>query len=750
MDISIYTVLPTLELFIAKFIFILFLTMIFNTYQIKRYNFIIAWAFSYLYEIFLMLLLSSNHHLHKQELLIVSILSLVFVSIFLFFRCMHTHRTCWNHFTLDISNLFPLTALIAFTVYCAVRSFLYFDTTADALCYGMPRIFIFSTNDTLFVNMDSLVKNIFCNEWNGELNAVFYRIMTGNNISIPFANIESYFYAMVGLFLLGNEWFGRKWQGIIWSFSVMFLPVVVFLAFTCKGDMLGMLTFPMFFFTLLLFWREQRHGTEDMLLLYGAIALSAVATGARITVIPAVGLIMVITIVNFVKLHSIRQLLPASIVTALCYLIGGSRYIINLFVYGNLFERVDAPNEKISFSIVRFFHTTRAYLSDLWHGDNFFTHEGTRWALNADAGLCGGISLIGFIGGTFWILLFLIRHKEKAKPYAREIFAAFSVFIGLLFCLSSMDYLAWSFRYFAPYFICLFMGLILILHYVSSTKLQTVCWYIIIPILTLNAYSTISLATLQGEVTGDSWQNMQQKDEIHRRYAFHSYFLDEGNGIMKFYDRIRTDSNILLCSQCNQGISWIWGDNAENNVTLCSPENIQELYNRQTWDAIVTSDIIPLDTSFLPLSEYQHYKTDLDLDVFIKSDVYKEEFEAKNFSNDLISEGVYEYDGLYCWLRPQAYIPIQMSNIENGVDITYAAGTDLSPLDGISTPKIKIYVDDVLAGEYGVEYTGEYTVHIPQEYFTMGNKTYLFSFEINAVIAPELSIRLKEIVPAYE
>ncbi len=47
---------------------------------------------------------------------------------------------------------------------------------------------------------------------------------------------------------------------------------------------------------------------------------------------------------------------------------------------------------------------------------------------------------------------------------------------------------------------------------------------------TINAYSAISMATLKGEVTGDTWDNMLQKDEISRRLSFHEWLVENPDG----------------------------------------------------------------------------------------------------------------------------------------------------------------------------------------------------------------------------
>ncbi|MDD6070064.1 MAG: hypothetical protein PUC12_04520, partial [Clostridiales bacterium] len=389
MDIDVNAIYLTLLVFGLKLIFVLLITSALNCNEKRGGNFAIAWITSYLYEIAAMFTLSFLKCLYALQLILVMVIGLIIAGAWLFIK--RKRKSSRYGLSLDIcfSDVIPLTIMIAFCIYCAARAFLYFDTTPDASSYGMPRIFLFSNSGSLFINMDTLSKNIFVNEWNGELNAVFYRVLTGNNVSIPFANIETYFYAGLSLIFLGKDLFKEKRYSIYPAYLVMFLPVVVFLAYTCKGDLLGMVTFPIFVLILFLYWKEERDGISSLNLLFGTVISGALATGARITIIPAVGLIMLIMLGDFLFRKKYREIRIVLLSACISYIIGWGRYILNFLYYSNFFERVDAGNETVAPNISRFCTSLVKYIQDIVYGENIFTHEGIMWALNADAGVLG-------------------------------------------------------------------------------------------------------------------------------------------------------------------------------------------------------------------------------------------------------------------------------------------------------------------------------------------------------------------------
>uniref|UniRef100_UPI004056BA50 hypothetical protein n=1 Tax=Acetatifactor sp. TaxID=1872090 RepID=UPI004056BA50 len=754
MDINVSTVGCTIIVFVLRLLAVVLLTGLLNNYKKRGANFAIAWMFFYLYQMTLMLILSLSKQLYSKQLLISLVIGIIAISIGYFWVRRKGEKQRINYFC--SSDVIPLTIMLAFCIYCMVRAFVYFDSTPDANVYGMSRIFLFSTQGSLFENMGTLSKNIFVNEWNGELNAIFYRIISGDNISIPFANIEIYFYALFSFIFLGKDLYKEKRYGIYMAYLVMFLPVVVFLAFTCKGDLLGIITFVLFVLLLLLCWRECRCGIDADILLCGAIVAGAIASGARITIIPAVGLIMLIVLGDFLFQRQYKKLRMLLCCSLGAYVIGWARYIINFIYYGNLFERVDVSNEKIAPSASRFFATTASWLEDTVMGENIFTHEGIVYALSADAGIVGSVLIFIMPMAFIYCLVRLKQQRGLGKKYWREIGMAASVLFSFLFTLCSMDYYQWSFRYYAPYLVCFLVGSMYILNYVKNRKVVSVCWMLIAAFGTISAYSTIEMTKLEGEVTGDTWDNMLQKGELERRYAFHEWLLEHPEGksdINDFYDCIRQDKDILVCHNIDQMISWCWGDNASNAVTLCLPEEFAEYCFLKDWDAIVIGQALNLDKSFIPSHTYKEYVPYyLGLEVYIRQEMYRDSFHAHNYSDKLLSSGLYAFDGYACWLNMEASLPIQM-DVSHGVKIIYEAGLDLMTIDPMVSPNVTLYIDGRFFCSEEVTYTGEYIIEVPAEFFDATTNYHVFEFNTNATIGVyggdggSYSIRLKAIEP---
>ena len=760
MDINYVSVICTLGVFILKMIAVLILTAILNSYQKQAENFVVAWVTVYLGEIACMIALSFFNMLYMLPLLVCLVCFLLAMFSFTFLLVKKKRIKLPNFKVKEWPDhlLVLFTIMAGFALWCIVRSFVYFDTTPDAQAYGMPRIFIFSTSGSLLTYMNTLSKNIFVNEWNGELNAVFYRVLTGDNISIPFANVEIYIYAMISFICMGKTFLKSKAVYVSWM--VMFLPVTVFLSYTCKGDLLGMVSFPLFVLLVLDFWKKSREGKFNFILLVGAIEMGALASGARITNVPAVGLIMIIILLDLFVISkgriSLKQICIGLIAGIASYLAGWFRYILNFIIYGNLFERVDAANEKLAPNLSRFISTSSALLYDVFDSENIFTHKGTMWALSADAGILGPVFLIA--GLTVILFLFPRFLSEKMYlRYWRETALAIAVVCAIGFMLISMDYYPWSFRYFASYFITAIIMVMLCTELLQRWQYNFI-WSIILVASTINVYSTIALSTKEGEVTGDSFDNMVQKTSIERQYAFHSWIIDNPSesDVGDFYEVVCNNSSVLICNNVAQTISWAWGNNASNDVVLCIPEEFNSAYASRDWDMIVVSKT--LDTDFLSIidnSKYILYEPfGLDLSVFVnkKFSAYEGGFFAENSDNQPLPTGVLPYDGEYCWLDMEAEIPVVLDTAE-GCVITYAAGTDLKCLNPEEEPQIEIYVDGNLVQTMTVEYSGEYQVFIPAEVFSTSEEYHRFLFKTNAVIGEyqeegtNYCIRLKSISP---
>lgn len=171
------------------------------------------------------------------------------------------------------------------SVYIIGHNSLFCDSTWDAYTYQLPRIELFVQKESLFVNMRSDAVNIFSNEWNGEINAVFYAIMCGTNQGMFLANAENFVYSfLVAYWFCVKIGIKRKnaLLAMIWYCS---MPVVIFLAMVVKGDFV---VIP--FFLTAVIWLKEYIESQDIYSLFFLLMGGALAAGAKISMVPFLGL----------------------------------------------------------------------------------------------------------------------------------------------------------------------------------------------------------------------------------------------------------------------------------------------------------------------------------------------------------------------------------------------------------------------------------------------------------------------------
>lgn len=760
MDIQPISVLATLGVFALKLLGVLSGTCILNKIEKRSSNFVVAWALLYVYQAAIMLLLSYGSALRQAPLFLAWLLEIGALTAFSVVRCRDQFKKMVIDFCHNV-NWWVVAIIGAGFIFLVVHSFIFFDSTGDAHAYGMPRIFIWSTSGSLFTNMHSLSKNIFVNEWIGEFNPIFYRVLTQDNISIPFGNVETYFFSVFGLYALAHEVMRKKVSADLTAVLFAFFPATVLLSLTCKGDFLGMISLPLMVFMLFSMWYESARQAK-IIKLAGVIALGALGTGARITLIPGVGLLMILILMDILRQKDkklIQTYLGASLVFyAVCW----SRYALNLYYYGNPFERVDAANEQVRPSVSQLVHSLCDLLVDIAQGRFSLLPEETTWALTADLGVAGALFLLLLVFCGIWKLTQLAKQKslpyEERRTFILIVILAFSI---LALCAST-PYFAWSFRYFSPYVLALFIMILMFLDWNNRYISARIFSGLFAIVAAVNCLSSTSMMFMTGEVTGSTIKTALNSEEIMRRYQFHSWIIEQPYGqadIYDIYEPIRGNAKILVCQNTAQMISWVWGDNASNDVTLCTPDELSEYLENQSWDMLVLTDIIDLPASVLnELKQSERYiqqeLPDLAFSVYTNVNVvscYEGEFAAEDYNKTAYSVGLNPFDGAMCWLSENATVSVR-ADFSKGGTIQYSAGLDIVPFRKGDAPTVTIYMDGVEVWQQEVTYTGEYVATIPQG-ICEETGTHLFRFETNGAVyqnpanGQSLSIRLKSIEP---
>ena len=485
------------------------------------------------------------------------------------------------------------------SVYIIGHNSLFCDSTWDAYTYQLPRIELFVQKESLFVNMRSDAVNIFSNEWNGEINAVFYAIMCGTNQGMFLANAENFVYSfLVAYWFCVKIGIKRKnaLLAMIWYCS---MPVVIFLAMVVKGDFV---VIP--FFLTAVIWLKEYIESQDIYSLFFLLMGGALAAGAKISMVPFLGLCFVsvaayLVVENKGKivdvLRYIVSIWKVLLLGIICAIISCARYLLNLLYFGELFKRVESANEKVAVSWQYLKFSVAEMVTTLVDCDNMFTYEGSVYALGMDMGMVGSLFGILFLPTvSIWLLK---SRKRGVKRNKKLFYIGFPIVGSLLFFLSSTMWFPWSFRYYIPWILVFVFFWVLMLQEIFSNVSDIVkkiavssgIWLGIIGMA-----STIVLTTRFGEVTHGSWKEAKLKPMIEREYGFYYYILERGDGapdIYDFFDQIKSGRNVLICNGCNTAISFLFGEDNSNDVTFCIPEEIFSMLSDKEYDVVSISDV---------------------------------------------------------------------------------------------------------------------------------------------------------------
>lgn len=592
--------------FAAKFLLVFIVAAVFYGKRPRvAESFVCGWLVTYESLIALMLILSSFKMMNRCGLLIGgSIVLLIAIAFYRKYGC----KQClsifcgvfWDKIRKgDIINYVVAGGFILLSLFIIGHNSLFFDSTWDAHVYQVPRIELFAQKASLFVNMNCDVINIFSNEWNGELNAIFYTIICRTNQGMFLANAENFIYS-----LLVVCWFcdktGIKRENTIlavtWYCS---MPIVVFLTMVVKGDFV---VIPFFLATVI--WLKDYIETQDKYSLFFLIMGGALAAGSKISMVPFFGLCFISVFVYLVVkekgkvisvLRYIGSIWKVLLVSIICVFISCARYLLNFLYFGEPFKRVESANEKIAISWQYLKTSAIEMAKTLVNCDNMFTHEGNVDALNLDMGMVG-TAFVFLIFPTVIIWLFMCR-KDLAMKIKSSFFVWFPIAGSLLFFMSSTMWFPWSFRYYIPwilvfvfYWIIMLQKILDNLPYVVKNIVVSIgIWLGIIGIA-----STVILATKDGEVTHSTWKEAKQKPMIEREYGFHLYLLESYDGspdIYDFFDQIRSGKRVLICNAVNTAVSYLFGEDNTNDVTFCLPEELYIMLSDGEYDVVSISDV---------------------------------------------------------------------------------------------------------------------------------------------------------------
>ncbi len=487
-------------------------------------------------------------------------------------------------------NIIALTLImLAFSAF-AYRSIYFFDTSWDALTYEIPRVLFWAQRSSLFISEPTKMLNIFANEWNGELNGLSYLLLTGNDQGVNFGNAEIWLFSC-----LGYAWFGGIF-GVPHRFRFLFglvlasLPPIFALSMTVKGDLLAITCF-----VVAVGW-VYRYFHEDKSRLFVILAYASfgLAVGAKIVVAVSVALIIAILFINEMKSLRGSNKEKKKLVILSCFaggalfLVGCSRYIVNLFTYGNPIIRLEKANALLTNLLDNIQNIGYSYFDifskKLWHG--------FVWTL----GFNYGFAIIIVIAALIMLILskkspfvknvqqneaethsgILFRVKNyltliiRNKPY--QVIVSCAIILGFFPLSLSTVWYPWSLRYFVPWIqILLACFLVIVFKKASFFEKSRV------PVITLGIIFIIlscvhfSIMFRHGEGRVGSFKQARGRSQIERKTALHPYLI-LSNGNIPDQKKINLKKlkikKILILNYMDSAILQYFGDNREIWVDL--------------------------------------------------------------------------------------------------------------------------------------------------------------------------------------
>ena len=400
------------------------------------------------------------------------------------------------------SKNLPIIFALAITVGLLYRSLYFYDTSWDALVYGMPRLGFWVSSESLFLHYPTEVVNIFANEWNAELLALSGWLVTGSSMGALAGSVETWLLGFFCVIAALRELGTSRNLSIYISLLILTSPICLGLAMAIKGDLLAALLISVGFFTLCSTSGDRLHRTA------WSISVISFAAGAKVTTIPIAGLLIAYGIFVLFQLKAGLKLI--AILTLGCS-IALSRYFVNLVVYSNPLKRVDG--EKTFFGWNTMSENIRGISTKLLEM-NIQTPGYELGVMGMGGGLLSFFTLLCLISG------FLRQSPAPKLPTAPLV----SLFVGSLFILSSIPWQPWSLRYHLAWII---PGIIIIIVFglngrIRSWLVSLVC-SVIIAICGFQWYT----AWRSQEAFPVSFREARNQNYLERKLASHPYLISE-------------------------------------------------------------------------------------------------------------------------------------------------------------------------------------------------------------------------------
>ncbi len=472
-------------------------------------------------------------------------------------------------------------------IFLAYRSIYFFDTTWDSLVYELTRILFYAHAHSVFVLQPTLAFNIFSNEWNGELNALFYLVAANNDQASSFGNVEIWLLLCLSYAWLLENFNTPKFFTLLGGLILASAPVWLGLATTVKGDLLMVATLSAGFGFVLNFYTN---ANKTLNYLFAVAALS-LACGSKILALPLAGLLLIQVTFSFItqkqhKFFRIKILCMAIILIV----IANARYIVNIYHYGNPLKHI----ESFQFSFHNFFPNLLGIFQ------SFFDLFYNQWKFSTFS-LNMGLGYLGFALAASIMVGIWSNRRNKHSLSQSQIVAMTLLAIVLLFLLLNFPWYPWSFRYFAPF--CFFFVAFLFAKSVSqlkegkNTTLISLVW---VCLISINMFFSLRDT---GERMPVSFQTSMQQVEMQRKVAFNPYLWDGPEGLSFLNYNSPYIKNVLVFNNVNAVVVPFFGEHHSKNVTLVdSLDNLYRKLEKHSYDVIAITPGCPANALILDCS----------------------------------------------------------------------------------------------------------------------------------------------------
>ncbi|MCU6726495.1 Uncharacterised protein [uncultured Clostridium sp.] len=399
----------------------------------------LSWLYGYLVMFIGMIILSFSNNLTEKNLNIYFIIYfLVFIMIFYLKKLYKIYVPEKKDF--DIYNILSLLIFSCVLFLLFRHNIVYYDMTDDTLVQGMPKLAFIQQHRTLFVNYNTVTINTFANEWFGEINGLYYLIMTGQDTNVLIGNVEIFLFIFITVYEECKELHNKGKKEILFASYISTTPVVLGLAMTMKTDLASLI---MLSLMIVIFWRYIEK--QENFLLLVCIAVIGATASTKITLVPIAGLFSISLVIYYFKYVKNRNIYPI-IIGILIACIFSARYVINIFIYNNPFKR--ALNEKVNISIGNIGDNIKGIIERFCETGKLIETikpwSSNNWVITKGIGYGGEIIVIILI--TFWICYFL-----RGKINKRQLYLFVPYTMAFLYVLIGTVWYEWSFRYLYPY-----------------------------------------------------------------------------------------------------------------------------------------------------------------------------------------------------------------------------------------------------------------------------------------------------------